>query len=554
MRKFLHIIFIGMFVLSPFSALALTATSQTSTAAPQFAPNGIYGCNQTSAAASSVAVFAGSGVYVPVNDAAVTLNTGYLVYLACTLNPLVSALSGSATAGIVKKIQVTISTGNNGNPYYSVNINKENWGPQGVANKTALAYFQGGALNNVNSALAPTVKTSLASGYAQAVQQPDAVLNCNISDLKDFENGVASAFNWTDFNTAIFNPACNAVGAAQLASDQLYGNIANAIANNMTELQWGQGFYPVVDQNGNVVTPASVVENQEQQALQAGLYKTENANSIGQLVGALFAGIGAQAVSGMQGLAGITQSIGNQPSYLDQVVSQASAAVQQDATNAAITTINGVSATLSAYINALNTSASTLIDTSDSLRNTESQCWDNIIEDVCTAGSFTYTNGSPTCTEVTSSSSTTGATLHIATSTAFSNAVIQSQLTPLGQSTSEKLQAAQTAQTQINQIIAGVTNSSSQDAQTLAIEQLDQLTSSNSFPSTVDMQNAQQDSTSLSTSMNTLVTQVVGNWQGFDSNGNQDLPWDGTVSANTVGWCNYNDKSTLLTWESLWSK
>lgn len=560
MKKLLYIALIAAFASSPLCAFAQSATTDTSsntttgTTPAQYQSDGVFGCNRTSASASSVAVFAGSGTYVPVDSSSLDLNTGYIVYLDCTLNPLVSALSGSATAGLVQKVLTTFNTGNNGNPQYSTNINSEN---QKIIITSGTGYLQSGALSNLNSALQSTVQSAVARGFAQSIQQPGAVLGCNVSDLSDFLNGTQQTWSWSDWNTVTYNPACNPMGAAQLTSDQLYANVNNAVQNNMTELQWGNGVYPVVDANGNVVTPGAIVLNQSQQALQAGLTKTENANSIGQLVGALFAGIGAQAISSAQGLSGITQSSNGQASYISQVVSQASATVRQNATNAAITTLNGVLGTLSGYLNALNTTANTLINASNTLRSTENQCWNTIIQDVCVAGSFKYMNGTATCTEVSATSAATssaGTTLHIATSTAFSNAVIQAQISPLGQSIGNQIAAAQSAQKQVNQLVAGVTNTTSQDAQTLALEQLDQLTASNSFPQTSNMQSAQQQSTTIGTTMQTLVNQVVNNWEGYDNNGTQDLPWDGTVTANTVGWCDYNNASTLSTWEGVWAK
>ena len=108
------------------------------------------------------------------------------------------------------------------------------------------------------------------------------------------------------------NPACNPDGAYLLADDLISGDVTNAVQNNMTQLQWGRGTYPLTttDANGNVnvVTPGAVVLNQAEQALQAGFTKTQNANDIGQMVSSLFAGIGAQALSSAQGLAGLTQS------------------------------------------------------------------------------------------------------------------------------------------------------------------------------------------------------------------------------------------------------
>ena len=93
MKKILHILLKGGLlivvagILAPLAVNAQTAPASTATRA-QFSSDGITGCNQTSAAASSVGAFVASGTYVPVSDAAVELNTGYIVYLDCSLRPL----------------------------------------------------------------------------------------------------------------------------------------------------------------------------------------------------------------------------------------------------------------------------------------------------------------------------------------------------------------------------------------------------------------------------------------------------------------------------------
>jgi hypothetical protein len=561
-------------ILMPFSADAQAATANTAATPYQYQSDGIGGCNRTSAAASSVGAFSASGSYVPVADAAVELNTGYLVYLACSLNPLVSALSGSATAGLTKKVLTTYNSGNNGGPQFSVNINTENLN---VGNKTVLAVVPG-MMNAVNPALKSTVQTGVVQTYYSATQQPYSVLTCPYTgDLNALLNG--SSFSWSGLQ-ALENPACNPLGAYQLSNDLVNSYVANAVQNNMTQLQWGQGTYPVTDANGNVVTPGALVLNQVAQALGSGFQKTESAVAIGQMVSALFAGIGTQAISSAQGLAGITQASGGQPSYIDQVASAASQGVNGAIVNAAITTLNGVLTSVTNYLNALDTIAQTYIQTIHSLQSTENQCWSNIIQNVCVAGSIQTNNGVETCTQVpgaptvtttttnvgqggsqtqTTSTPAPTVTLKIATSTAFSNAVIQSGTSPTivtqSQSIAAQIQSAQSSLAAVNQLIAGVTNTSSADAQSLALQQLDQLTASNSFPSPSAMANVAQQSTSITEAMQQLVNTTVQNWEGLDNNtGAQDISWDGTVSANTVGWCNYNDPKTIVEWEGVWKQ
>ena len=462
----------------------------------------------------------------------------------------------TAPAGLVKKIEISYTQGNNGGPRFSVNYNNES---MTVGTNQFVNSIQGGILNTLNPALKNGVQVKLVQAYQLSTQQANSILSCSYSG--DLNAPLGGTFSWAGLDALVHDPACNPIGARLLADDLVNSVVANAVQNNAIQLGWGQGTYPITATdafgNVNVVTPAAVVLNQAEQALQAGLLKTENAQDLGQMVGALFAGIGAQAVSSAQGLAGITQSSGGQPSYIDQVTAAASRGVTSAIGNAALTTLNGVLAVVTGYMNALTNIATTLKQAIQSLQGTEAQCWKSIIQDVCVAGSIQVSStGGETCTQVPASllsTSTPSVTLKIATSTAFSNAVIQAQIAPLANNTITNICSAQTALTAISQLIAGVTNTNSADAQALAISQLDQLTASNSFPQPSVIRSAQQQSTSITTTMQTLINQTVQNWQGIDGNGGQTISWDGSVSPGN-GWCNYNDQKTLLEWEAVWKQ
>ena len=82
--------------------LANGQTSGTTIGVPQ-GFNGIFSCNQNGAYAMSVgALGATGGVFVPVADASVELNTGTLVYKECVLREVVDAQRMAATAGFTK--------------------------------------------------------------------------------------------------------------------------------------------------------------------------------------------------------------------------------------------------------------------------------------------------------------------------------------------------------------------------------------------------------------------------------------------------------------------
>ncbi len=557
--KKLFFILIAIAISTSQVALPLMVSAQTvdqnpATSAPsrQFASDGIFGCNQTGAAASSVGEFSASGTYVPVADSAVILNTGYLVYLACSLRPLVSALSQNATAATARKILLAYNTGNDGNPQFSQNINKENGT---VADKQFIKDIKGGIFNTMNPAFKAQVQRAIVQSYVDETQHSNSVLTCPyVGDLSQLLSG--AVFSWEGL-TALQNPACNPMGARLLAGELENKRVANAVNNYQTELQWGQGTNPIkkVDENGDemTVTPGIVVLGQANQALQSGFFKTEIANDLGQMVNALFAGIGAQAISTAEGLAGITKSSAGQSSYIDKVTGAASAGVRTAAINTAITILNSVITTETNYKASLDKIAHTLINTIKSLQDTERQCWVNIIQNACVASSIKVTNGVETCIQTTTSTTTPAVTLRIATSTAFSNAIVQAQISALAQSTATQITSAQAAIKAVNQLVAGVTNTTSLNAQSLAIQQLDQLTASQSFPKPRDVTAAAQQASAVDATMQSLLTQTVQNWQGMDSNGAQTLSWDNTINPG-IGWCNYNSPATIAIWQGIWKQ
>src|SRR3989338_4504606 len=95
-------------------------------AAYQFMRHGIFDCNLNGAYAMSVGSMAATGgVYVPVADATVELNTGILVYKECILREIIVRQREAATAAFGKRAAIGIQTGRDGRPQYVVNQAQE---------------------------------------------------------------------------------------------------------------------------------------------------------------------------------------------------------------------------------------------------------------------------------------------------------------------------------------------------------------------------------------------------------------------------------------------
>jgi len=213
------------------------------------------------------------------------------------------------------------------------------------------------------------------------------------------------------------------------------------------------------------------------------------------MVGALFAGIGTQVLSGTGGgISGINQSVGNEPSYLSQAVSQETQNLDSTIQNTALVNLDSALQVEQSYYNIMASIAGTLESTITQLRSSENQCWQQVVSAVC-AGPVAA-NG--TCTEVVQCTTSTdgngnttnncpvGATLQVATSTEFSQPVINSQISALASTTANNLQVSQQALDLINQLIQNVSGTSA-DSQALAIEQLNTLITNNELHTPADL-------------------------------------------------------------------
>lgn len=519
----------------------------------QFARQGVFGCNLTGSYSMSVgAMSAVGGVYVPVNDAAVTLNTGYLVYKECVLRGIVDRERESALAAMLKQVANTTLTGRDGKPTFLQNYNQER---RDLDNKNALF-----SLQNRMSDLPASLKAPVTQALARSYMAEAADKNPGCSYQGDYKALVTRQANDADFFGALLSsldPNCMPISVAMNKQADLYAYISDGRYQWEKQLDWGNGFYPVettdVSNNRIVLTPGILNSGVVQQAVTSGWRQTENSNDIDQMIGALFAGLGTQIMSSSQGLAGLTQKIGSQPSYLNQVAAESAAGLRNSAANAAIQILSAALQVEQTYNQIVSSIASTLTGTIQQLRTTETQCWGLVVQNVC-ATPLTAQNtctAKVTCTtqQVTNPNTgqvenqqvcPTGPTLQVATSTAFSQQIIQSQVTPLANQTVSNIQNSNKALTLINQLVSGVTNTTSVDAQRIALVQLDQLVSQQALHNQTQLTSVQQQQAAIKDAMSTLI-------------GDTKTAWGDSTDPN-VGWCNINNPSVVQMWIQRWTK
>lgn len=530
--------------------------------------SGIFSCNQNGSYAMSVgALGATGGVYVPVADATVELNTGTLVYKECVLREIVDAQRRTATAGLTQTATNNILTGRGGAAQF---VQKQGQETVQVATAAMQAYLQNG-MSSLDPNIQAQIANAIAQGYSVVTYNAPSMLACPYAGATTAFSNPSSQFSWGTM-LAISSP-CNPL-FGYIAANELAGSYTAQEQNcfqNM--LQWGGGFYAVTTGSGGpceqtIVTPSSNVNSSYTTVLNSGFNQLQSANDIGQMVSALFGGISTQILSGTAGgISGINQSNGNSPSYLQQAVGQESANLQSSISNAALLNLQSALQIEESYYNIMSSIAASLEGAISQLRGAENECWQQVVTAVCSGP--VAANG--TCAEVvqcttsvdsngqTTSNCPTAATLHVATSTEFSQPVINSQIASLASTTANNLQVSQQALNLINQLIQNVSGGSA-DSQALAVEQLNTLVANNELHTPGELTTAQTQEQSIASAMTTLSQNTPSLWAGTDPNNtaNNNIPWNGSVGATLqltdpgVGWCNFKNQTTLQAWEHAW--
>jgi hypothetical protein len=497
-----------------------------------FSRSGIFGCNKNAAALDgSVGAFSATGgVYVPVADFTVELNTGTLVYQQCVLRGIVDRESEAANAADIQKRMQFITAGRDGNKYY---LSKPGEEFATTSDLRALATMKDASLlNAINPNLNPSnIQRAAAQSYMQQTRNRQAQLNCPDTGANDTGLDALQPF---------INPACYEIGAYNIYTDFIQSDVNQCLTYVKDQLNYGRGFYAVTQgdicNGGQVLTPSVYVEEEGLQAVTSGFRRTENANDIDQMVSALYAGLGTDALTGSGGLSGLNAPLGSNGSYLTQMVSQSQEGLKNAAANAALGILAAARAVEAQYNQAFTGIATNLTQTIAQLRATENQCWNliaynSVAKHVCTAAPV-----GNACTDA------AGNAIKIATSTQFSQPIIDAQIQPVAQQVVANLQTSQNALTQIDQLIAGVSNSSSLDAQRLALVQLDQLVSQNKLHVQADATAAQGQQNSVSTAMSQLVTDTKTLWAD-----------NATLDINSgSGWCNVNNQAVIDFWDQKW--
>ncbi|GEM_PF-580462 len=527
---------------------------------------GIFDCNQNGAYSMSVgALGATGGVYVPVADSTVELNTGTLVYKECVLREVINREREAATAGLAKKAVIAIQTGRNGNAQFVVNQEQELL--TGVSDPSFLTFLRDEALwQNVDPSFRNALKRAAVLYYEGETRLPQATsLICPYTakggNLGALQNGQVR-FTMAEFLDAAA-PQCDPVIEHFLLEDISNSKIARSIQNQQAQWNWNNGYYSQTDNaidplRRNVLTPGITIQQSFQTILDSPVRQLESANDIGQMINALYAGMTTQILSDNQGLSGLSKSVAGQPRYIDRVVSEAAQGLRDAATNVAIRNLQAAQQVEALYFQTVNAIGAALTTAIGQLRSAEKQCWDLIIyqndekpeRHVCAgppAADNTCMSNAGACTTDAEGDQTcpTGVPLKISTSTAFSQAVITRSITPLATPAVERINASKNALTLIARLIDAVTGASL-DAQRLAIVQLNSLVAQKLLHQQTDLDGPN----GVIKQLDSVQTAILGS-EGLVVKTIKE--WADSTSI-PPGWCNVNNQAVLDAWKKCWDK
>jgi len=519
-----------------------------------FLREGLFGCAAGEYALPTGTLTAIGGIYVPVNDAAVTLNTGYLVYKECVLDGVIVAMREAATAALVKSsLNYITRGGENGEPLYPTNL-KNYYAKFGI--ETTFENLKDYSIGQVCAPYRQQVRVTLAREHLREVQNRTSNFSCNIG-LSNADHQALLRGKWQGWDSLMqlgLNPQNHRLGAYTEAKKTLDSEVVKTIAERGELLSFGNGLISPeqIDQvptDGNdtrlvrtILTPGYLISRTLEQVAGSGFRQLETASEVDQIINALFSGIGNQILTSVRGLTGLTESNRGNPPYLDQLSSEASARVRQGATNAALTALNSTLATETSY-NTIKKNIDTFLDKAISdITSTETRCWE-LIEEAVKEIAFQCVQ---TSTETTIDPQT-GLQIErevcvlrqpipytVATSTQFSTAALDSEIQPLSEIIKEDVQSSNNAVVLIERLINDVRNTASQTIQRIALEKLDALIGNRAIHTAFDVKSAQEQQPNVESTVGAIVEETIEEW--------------GTGG----GWCNVSNGGVVQGWLNAW--
>ncbi len=359
-----------------------------------FQREGVFGCAAGAYAMPVGTLRAISGVYVPVNDAAVTLNTGYLVYKECVLDGVVRSTAESATAALSTGGLRWLNEGRNGNTQFISNQEAEKLA---LADKKYLEFLREYRTNALCEPFQQRGRVAVAKMYLTR-RDPTAAFQCtapvNGADLETcitVGDDLRTCGGLPGFIKLVRDSNNNPLFAALALDREAANQSVRRIQDVWDQLDWSGGILPLEEvvstatETGEdhleyrTLTPGFLIAAAMEQFTTSGFRQLESASEIDQIVGALFSGLTTQIVADARGLSGLTESKGGQAPYLNRLTAESSARVRTGATNAALSVLGSSLEAENQYNQVKKSTIQELERSIARLKAAEDACWNLLI-------------------------------------------------------------------------------------------------------------------------------------------------------------------------------
>lgn len=254
------------------------------------------------------------------------VNTGILKSLdlkEVTLDGIAWSLAKKFLSQMVRSTIDWVNSGFDGKPAFITNY--ADYFLE-AADQVATDFIAGENFDQMCQPLRVPLQVILDLSYRKA-RNWETESQCTISEaagnVNNFLAGNFSEGGWSMWFKMMSEPQNNIYGAAALGESRLYNELRAEEENKRTEATANNGFYSMRDCSSGkciIVTPGNVISEYLNFSLTVGDRTLIEADEINELIGALMAQLGNQAIAGAGGLLGLSYSSdGTSPSYLDQM-------------------------------------------------------------------------------------------------------------------------------------------------------------------------------------------------------------------------------------------
>jgi|GEM_PF-1091681 len=268
-------------------------------------------------------------------------------------------IARTAVASIVRSIVNWINSGFQGEPAFVQDLEMH---MQNLADATAGEFIRDiDELEFLCSPFRLDVRTALDNSYRNSGFEYESA-QCTLSDVtNNIEGFLGGSFNqggWDAFHEVTSNPINTPTGAYLASEAEMRMRIVDARGEEIQQLNWGDGFLSYKEctvtnpdgsttvSSGNAVdpagancrvqTPGAVIADQINTSLGLGAQQLITADEINEIIGALIGQLAQQALTGVNGLLGLSSggpsTNGGSSSYLDDIAAENSgpAAISRD--------------------------------------------------------------------------------------------------------------------------------------------------------------------------------------------------------------------------------